>query len=223
MENIDKNEDLSICSECGGMCCKKSGCDYSLTDFSDLKYQTMLNELNKGDKSIVAMISFRTLHNGKLIAEPFMYIRARNVNRDIVDLISMKTRCSQLGENGCKYDYEHRPLGGRNLKPSRSKDGPCRPVISPIWIMETWKPYQKQLSKLVKYYTGMSVDKKIKIDVENLIYDVMMENFEGVLSLELADLKGFVPLLVRAFPEQAMKAKERFEKNSFKVLSKKNK
>lgn len=25
MENIDKNEDLSICSECGGMCVRKVG------------------------------------------------------------------------------------------------------------------------------------------------------------------------------------------------------
>lgn len=218
---MDKNEDLSICSKCGGMCCKKSGCDYASNDFVNLKYQSLIDELNKGDKSIVAMINFNTLKNGRLIAEPYLYIRARNNDRDIVDLISMKTRCSQLTDTGCMHSYEDRPFGGKNLKPSKMEDGPCRPVISPIYIIDSWRDYQKILRKLVKYYTGMSVECKIKMDVENLIYDVMIGNFHDVLPLEIADLKGFVPLLVRAFPEQAIKANERYNKNSGKVLKRK--
>ena len=208
MKDIEKNEDLSICSKCGGMCCKKSGCDYSLTDFKDGKYITLLDELNKGDKSIVAMINFRTLINGKFIAEPYLYIRARNTNRGIVDLISMKTRCSQLTDTGCSHNYENRPLGGRNLKPSLSENGPCRPIINPYEIANTWKGSQKQLRKVVKHFTGMIVEDKIKEDIKSLLYNVAMGNFEEISPLELEDLKSFVPLLVKAFPEEAIKVKE---------------
>ena len=34
MEQV-KNENLDICRECGGMCCKKCGCDYAVDDFND--------------------------------------------------------------------------------------------------------------------------------------------------------------------------------------------
>ena len=148
--NLDiKNEDLNICRECGGICCIKSGCDYAVTDFNEHTYKAFLDTLSKGDKSIVAMIDFRTLSNGKFIAEPTLYIRARNVNRDIIDLVSMKTRCKSLTETGCSHDYDTRPFGGKNLKPSREKDGPCTPIVNPLLLLEEWKPYQKQLAKIV--------------------------------------------------------------------------
>ena len=175
--NREVNEDLDICHECGGMCCNKSGCDYGVGDFRERTYNSFLKELSLGDKSIVAAINFKTLKNNKFVFEPILYIRARNTNRDIIDLVSMKTRCSQLLENGCRYDYEHRPLGGRNLTPSRPEDGPCRPVITPTYILDSWMPYQKQLRKIVKHYTGMSVEEKIRQDVENLFYDVMIGKF----------------------------------------------
>ena len=197
-----KNEDLDICRECGGMCCIKCGCDYGIVDFKDRTYKGFLDMLNVGDKSIVAMINFTTLSNGKFVAEPTLYIRARNINRDIVDLISMKTRCASLTENGCMHDYDTRPFGGKNLKPSREVDGPCRPIINPLLLMEEWKPYQKQLSKIVKFYTGMGVMEKISLDVEDLFYRCLTRDYEGVSELEMIDLKGFVSLLKRAYPEE---------------------
>lgn len=200
------NENLDICRECGGKCCIKSGCDYGASDFQERTYNHLLKSLSEGDKSIVAAIKFNITKKGKIVIEPLLYIRARNVNRDIIDLISMKTRCSQLGENGCKHDYNHRPLGGRNLTPSRPDDGPCQPVISPLYIANSWKTYQNQLRKIVKHYTGMSVEKKIHQDVENLFYDVLMENFENVSPLELRDIKEFVEILAKAYPNELQNA-----------------
>lgn len=98
---MEKNENLDICRQCGGRCCKKSGCDYSAKDFTDLSFKSLCEILSEGKISIVAFIKFKILHNGKNIADPFLYLRARNENRDIVDLVSMKTRCSQLGDDGC--------------------------------------------------------------------------------------------------------------------------
>ena len=219
---MEKNENLDICRECGGKCCIKCGCDYSAMDFLDHSYKALLRELSKGDKSIVAVIDFENLPNGKFIAIPFLYIRTRNINRDIVDLISMKTVCSQLGENGCNYDYEHRPYGGRNLIPSWPKDGPCKPKESPIDIVKSWAPYQKQLGKIIKQYTGMTVIERISQDVEDLFFDVLSKNFQGVSKIEIDDLKGFIPLLVRAFPMERERAMIRFKHLNIRVLNKNN-
>jgi len=221
MISAEKNEDLDICRECGGMCCIKCGCDYGVGDFIDRTYNSLLESLSMGDKSIVAMIDFKAIGNGKLVAEPVLYIRARNINRDIVDLVSMKTRCSQLGDNGCKYDYDSRPLGGRNLSPSRPENGPCRPVISPMYILDGWIPYQKQLRKIVKHYTGMSVERKIREDVENLFFDMMMKKFEGISPLELEDLQSFVPMLAKVFPSEFSNACEKYKKSKNNILSRK--
>lgn len=215
-----KNENLDICQKCGGKCCIKCGCDYSAMDFDDHSYKALLKVLSKGDKSIVAVMDFETLPNGKFIAIPFLYIRARNVNRDIIDLISMKTVCSQLVENGCNYDYEHRPFGGKNLIPSRHEDGPCRPKESPISIVSSWAPYQKQLGKIVRQYTGMTVSEKISCDVENLFFDAMRKNFQGVSVLEMEELKSFIPLLVRAFPLERDSAIMRFNHSNIRILHK---
>lgn len=220
---IDKEriEDLDICRKCGGMCCIKCGCDYGAGEFIDKTYNSLLDSLSIGDKSIVATLDFQKVGKDKLVAIPILYIRARNINRDIVDLVSMKTRCSQLGENGCKHDYNSRPLGGRNLMPSLPENGPCRPIISPIYIINTWMPYQKVLRKIVKHYTGMSVERKIKEDVENLFLDVLMQNFKDISPLELADLQGFVPLLVKAFPQEYINATEKYKNKNNHILNRK--
>ena len=134
----------------------------------------------------------------------------------------MKTRCSLLGDNGCSYDYEHRPFGGKNLKPVRCNEGMCEPIISPLSILEGWKPYQKQLSKIVRYYTGKSVMEKISEDVEELFYRNLIQDYEGVSVLEYVDLKGFIQLLKRAYPCEYERAFDRYSKPSFaRVLNKK--
>lgn len=220
LENY-KNEDLDLCSKCGGMCCKKCGCDYGIVDFEDRTYNGLKESLDKGDKSIVAVLNFKPLKNDRYIVDPVLYIRARNINRCVVDLISMKTSCAELMENGCKYDYDHRPLGGRNLKPRELDEGGCYSIIPRIDIMKQWIPYQKQLRKLVKYYTGMSVDKKIRIDVEELIYNFITENFDGVSVLELYELRDFVPMLIKAFPIEANNAYKRYKNGNCNILRRK--
>lgn len=207
------NENIEICKKCGGRCCIKSGCDYGSIDFPNKKYSYLLDSISKGDKSIVAFLNFKTKKDGQIIIEPLLYVRARNINRDIVDLISMKTTCSQLDENGCKYNYNERPLGGKNLTPSRIEDGPCRPIISPLEIVKSWQPYQNQLRRIVKHYTGMNIENKIRQDVENLFYDILMEKFEGVAEAELIDIRDFAKFLLKVFPKEYENAYIRYKKN----------
>lgn len=221
MEEKNINENIDLCRKCGGKCCVKCGCDYAVDDFSEHTYKAFLEELSKGDKSIVAMLNFRTLPNGKFVAEPFLYIRARNVNRDVVDLVSMKARCSMLTDEGCSYDYLHRPFGGRNLRPSPKGVYYCSREVEQESIMKKWLPYQKTLGKIVKHYTGKSVNEKVKEDVETLFCDILRGNFQDVSRLEIEELDGFIPLLKRAFPDERYRANVSCRGTGLKVFNKK--
>ena len=215
-----KNENLNICRLCGGMCCKKSGCDYSANDFKNCSYDNLLKELSKGDKSIVCYMKFKKDSLGNIVYEPFLYLRARNNNRDVIDLVSMKSGCSLLLTNGCSLDYKHRPEGGRNLKPVRASEGCCMPIKNPIDIVNSWKPYQKILKRLVLNLSGKNLEKKISEDVENLFYDFLMENFNGISYLELEDIKHFIPLLIKTFPDELGNATKKYKNNKSRVLMK---
>ena len=170
-----KLEDKKICERCKGECCKKSGCDYSTDDFSDLSMKALEEILKEGRTSIVAAIYTKRSKNGNKFIVPYLYLRARNTNREVVDLISLKSRCSLLTETGCTYTLEDRPSGGVNLIPSRIK-GHCYPLKNPLEIVEGWGKYQDTLSKMVKRLTGKTVDSKLKEDTENLADDIMTGN-----------------------------------------------
>ncbi len=212
---VEINENTEVCKNCGGRCCKKSGCDYWPSDLPDKTYKGILKFLENGKVSIVAMMNFKRI-NGKLCNFPFLYLRERNTGRDIVDLLSMKTPCSNLTEHGCSYPYEERPSGGKNLTPS--KDGLCYPKEDNLQKVLEWSPYQKQLEKIVKRYTGLSIDKKIKEDVVTLLTDIKEENFKNVSELEIIDVKRMLPMLIECYKEQA----EQVLNNSNKLLVKNN-
>lgn len=207
MLNLENRE---ICKECGGMCCKKSGCDYWVSDFEDKSYKYLYEKLMEGNISIVSTISFENLPNGNLYANPFLYLRARNQNRPIVDLLSMKTTCSMLGECGCKYGMDKRPGGGVNLIPT--EDHRCKPFKNPLVEMRKWESYQKVLSKLVKRISGYSVDERFRMDVKNLFTDVINEKYEGVSQIELKEIASLIPYLVQAFPNEYEQATHECQK-----------
>lgn len=212
---VEINENTEVCKNCGGRCCKKSGCDYWPSDLPDKTYKGILKFLENDKVSIVAMMNFKRI-NGKLCNFPFLYLRERNTGRDVVDLLSMKTPCSNLTEHGCSYTYEERPSGGKNLTPS--KDGLCYPKEDNLKKVLEWSPYQKQLEKIVKRYTGLSIDNKIKEDVVTLLTDINEENFKNVSELEIIDVKRMLPMLIECYKEQA----EQVLNNSNKLLVKNN-
>lgn len=117
-------ENKDLCKKCGGRCCKKSGCDYFVSDFDVIDKSSLVKLLDTGNVSIVAALSFRTLKNKDRVVEPFLYLLARNIDRGIVDLFSLKKTCSMLTDEGCTYTLENRPGGGVNLIPSIEG---CRP------------------------------------------------------------------------------------------------
>lgn len=217
---MKKSEDKSICSKCGGFCCKKCGCDYFVSDFDNLKLDYLIDLLNNGKVSVVASLDFQRLPNGKLVCGQILSLRARNINRGAIDLLSFKTTCAELTENGCEYSLDERPSGGATLIPGENMM--CYSEVDRIAELKKWLQHQKVLGRLVKRFTGMSVNAKLREDVENLFYDIMCKNFDGVTDIELLDVQQMLPLLKEAFEEELVKAAIRYQKEMPMVLNRRN-
>ena len=215
---MEKNENLDLCRACGGRCCKKSGCDYSTEDIKDLSLSGLCNILDEGKISITSIFIKDILPNGKKYTYPLLLLRARNTNRDVIDLLSLKTRCAQLTEAGCIYSYEDRPTGAKNLTPQAN--GKCYPTINPTELARLWIPYQKLLGRLVRKYTGLSVEDKIREDVEKFYDDIFNENFEYVTQEEIKDVRGFAIDLAYQYPKEYNKALSKSKSKEISVLTK---
>ena len=200
MENEYENRD--ICAKCGGYCCKKCGCDYLVSDFDSLKLEYLDKILATGKVSIVATLSFKDLPNGKLAVTPILSLRSRNIERNIIDLLSLKKSCAMLTSNGCTYSLAERPSGGVHLIPNEKDFHHCHSDIDKIEELYKWLPYQKVLAKLVKKYTGMSVMAKLKEDVINLFCAIIIKGYQDIAYEELVDINDMLPLLEQAFPEE---------------------
>jgi len=221
---MEKTENRNLCAECGGYCCKKCGCDYFVSDFENMKLDYLIDVLNTGRVSVVSFLDFKTLPTGKIICNPTLYLRARNINRDEIDLLSFKTTCASLEENGCYYDLEHRPSGGSTLIPRViDEEFACYNEIDKLEELKKWNAYQKVLERLVKRFTGKSVQAKLKEDVENLFYNILCQNYEGVMKVELLDVQGMLPILMQIYPEELRNAKTRFNSEKPIVLIRDNK
>lgn len=175
---MERIEDREICKKCGGRCCKKSGCDYFVEDFESLKIGDLISVLERGNISVVSTLRFTYAKNGKLICIPHLYLRARNQNREVIDLLSMKTRCVNLTDEGCSLSLKDRPSGGANLPVSKNMD--CHYPNSDYLLdnIKRWTPYQKVLERIVKRLTGKSVNAKLREDVEELIYRFLNEEMD---------------------------------------------
>lgn len=210
-------ENKELCAKCGGICCKKCGCDYYVEDFDSFEIDYLQKVILENNISIVACTEFRRLATGKLIIIPLLYLRARNVDRGPVDLISLKKQCSLLTDLGCSYPKEKRPAGGLNLIP---KENGCENLRNPVEMIKEWIKYQKVLQRLVKRITGKSVDMVLREDAENLFFDILCENYDGVSKMELAEMLEFVPLLSKVYPQEYERAVQRYEKVDNYILRK---
>lgn len=219
-------EDKNICRECGGFCCKKSGCDYSPKDFKELGIKAIIDILDEGNVSIVSTFNYSVLPDGRKVPEFILYLRARNIDRGPVDLFSFKKQCSLLTEDGCSLDLNNRPFGGANLVPvglnPKTNLPDCYVDENPLDIILSWSSYQNTLRKAVKRLTGNTVEKQFELDVEEVFYQILMEDFDGISKVEIADMLSGIKMLVEIYPEAYERAKARKRKNTCVLEIKRN-
>lgn len=166
-ENVFCNP--QICKMCGGDCCQRCGCAFSPNDFyvcrshqfsEEEVFQYFKHFLKRGYASIshrklgdrwtgafvMEGISLQKLLEG----EGALYIRMRNINSNIVDVWGISSGCCVgLMENGCRFSFEKRPRGGRELMPDLRS---CIPVYSEYQAAIDWYPYQNILYKLYEEF-----------------------------------------------------------------------
>ena len=143
----EKNINYEMCKKCQGACCKQNGCVYKTTDFKRLDFDSLKDELEKGKISI----SGQPVPLTKNAWTYLPYLRARNKNADIIDLITTGGPCINLTETGCILSEEERPSYGLLAKPTKI-GGPCRGFDSNDAI--EWLNYNKVLERLIKYYAN---------------------------------------------------------------------
>ena len=156
-------EDLEICKECGGICCKRMGCHYSPKDFKDLSFDGLKKEIEKGNISI-DWWEGNPFNNDREINRA-MFLRIRNVNSPVLDP-SWGGECSLLTETGCSLPYDERPYGGRSLIPV--KGSKCTLVYSKLDCVKEWFEHDETLEKLFEHYEDEDCDV-----FEKLIKEIM--------------------------------------------------
>lgn len=216
MENIrEKLENKEICRKCKGKCCKLGSCEWFVSDFKSLSIKAIDTILQEGRTSIVALPYIRT-QNGKIKCTPILYLRVRNTDRGYVDLLSFATPCASLTEDGCYFDFEHRPSGGKHLIPQEDHD--CRPDYKLSEKINDWLPYQNALRKLVRKYTGKDTDEVFRNDVIKFIRDFGTEDISKIPQFRLMDMANLIQNLMLAYPEETIKATLGLNVNSAKLL-----
>lgn len=203
-------ENKELCTQCGGKCCKKCGCDYLPRDFKDLSTNGLVNKILEGNISVVSTLTITKLPNGGEAITPILLLRERNKNRPVVDLLSLKTTCASLLETGCKYDCEHRPSGGRMLIPMENNK--CYNENPDLKIQE-WLSYQKILERVVKRITGKSSEECLREDVQNLFINCLECNYDEVSKLELEEIASLLPHLMFVYPNEYKSALEFLNKS----------
>lgn len=149
-DNEDKNCNYELCGECGGRCCKRCGCSFSPDDFEDLSFDGLLKEIEKG------YITLELIDGDPFCIEGMIWlVRMRNLNGPIVESHVYgreRNGCIVLKKNGCPFDYQHRPAGGRLLIPgAKGFEKDCHGPYGTEEALREWKAHQKVLVKLTKF------------------------------------------------------------------------
>lgn len=165
---IPENVELvngEICRDCGGECCKHCGCSYSIDNFKILSLKELKEKLEEGKTSIVSQFVI----NRKNVSY-YLQIRARNLDRDVIDLFSIKNTCASLTPNGCSFKEEERPQAGLLFIPKENNQ--CYGYYTNETAYKEWINYQKVLERLVRQYTNKSSLEKIKEDIITAAYTI---------------------------------------------------
>lgn len=147
-----------LCSKCQGRCCKETGCFYMPEDFEKIEFTYLKNQIAKRRYISIAVI---TQVLGMPIPNPILYLKIRNEGADICD-ISTKGQCMLLTPEGCKLSFKNRPSGGKALIPT---NGWCHSKLTPVDVMQGWKPYQTLLKRLWCEFTDYTIEEKIRITI----------------------------------------------------------
>lgn len=211
---MNELENTELCKKCGGRCCK-NGCLWFPSDFKFITLNFVDELLESGKVSGTPNVTFNgyiPVFNGVTLS-----LRARNVSRGPIDLVSIPTQRASLGVNGCEYDFEHRPSGGKHLVPVL---GNCYEDFDIADIENEWSKYNKILSRLVRRFTGRSVVDEYKRQVIEYLYTWATIPLEEIPTFRAQELQDVTNMFLMLFPKEASVAKEKVGAEKNNVLRK---
>lgn len=164
---IENNENPEICKKCGGNCCKHCACEVSTEDFvkryGEITPENILKALSEGEWAIdwwegdirkdrdCPDLPELTRDNELFCT---YYMRVRHVGEPAVNG-SWGGQCVMWDpETGCKYDWEHRPTGGKAMLvgsgpcPVQYSDLPCPKYAKDLAAID-WFPYNDTIEEAI--------------------------------------------------------------------------
>jgi len=178
---MEKYTNYDMCKTCGGKCCQENGCVYLPQDFKSLDFEYLKNEIDKGYISISGQ-PFSGFRNDDAWSY-LLCLRARNVNADVVDLLTSGGPCSLLADTGCQLSEEDRPSLGLLVKPTKI-GGPCKRMYDTDVCLQ-WLDYAQVLSELVKYYTNKDVRDVLVEQIRKMINLCLKKSEQGIEITEM--------------------------------------
>jgi hypothetical protein len=147
---IVEEENKTICSLCGGNCCRKMGCQFSPDDFEDLSFEALKAEIEKGFIGIDWWEGDIDEQLNEL--DRVFFLRMRNRNKPVVDPSWGGESCILWNEEkGCPLLFEKRPKGARALLPRQSPEK-CIDGYSKEMCVADWRKHHEILKKLKEYF-----------------------------------------------------------------------
>lgn len=139
------------------------------SDFPNLQFDTLVDALETGRVSVCASFTI-DLSRSKAKATPTLYLKAREIGKDKLDLFSIPAACLSLGDDGCYFSLDKRPSGGAIMIP-RGDGKKCSGPLTDNEQMDLWVPFQQQLKRVVENYSDLRLNVLISRDVENWFYN----------------------------------------------------
>lgn len=195
---MKKYINYEMCKKCGGQCCKTTGCIYLPLDFKRMNENYLIKEINKGNISISGQ-AFEIKGNAWSYLP---YLRARNKDSNIVDLMTTGGPCKLLTETGCKLNASQRPSLGLLITPTKI-GGPCKKEYKLEDVLK-WLKYTELLEQLIMHYTNntlidqiiQELELKLKIINEKIEKKIILKEMEKSLLhdyFDIMDNKTYYP------------------------------
>ena len=204
--NKIKNNESKICKLCKGKCCKKIGCEISpkdLKDYPNITKESIIQLLETGYVSIDCCDD----------NYPKYFLRMRNKNSKIIDIslpekwinfeknnfdISLENvpwfnECIALTENGFRFKFENRPLGGRALK-AIFNEKRCSSNYTKKDCAKEWSKYQDILDDIVDTieYGNLKINYDPKYDeIKSCMSDEEKNIYKTIIIESLIDQVSF--------------------------------
>lgn len=141
----------SVCSACGGACCKRGGCGLMTCDVPDMSVRGIERLLHTGKFSIAFACAFS---DGIPIPIPIM--TAREIGCGKINESIIRKPCALQGEKGCLLSEEERPTQGLLFIPKANGD--CKNLVGAMEVFADWAPYKEILETVIEKETGKTLN-----------------------------------------------------------------